>query len=373
MSTSTPSIPSTPSRRGVFIIAEAGVNHNANQNMALRLVEAAAEAGADAVKFQTFKASELVSQTAPKADYQKLTTGIDESQFEMVRKLELDWPTHRLLAARCREVGVMFLSAPFDLPSLDFLVNDIQLATLKIPSGEITNAPLLLRAAASGRRIILSTGMATLGEVEQALAVLACGYRHHPPSAASFLEAYHSQEGRQLLRERVTLLHCTSEYPAPFSSVNLRAMDTLAHAFGLPVGLSDHSEGIVIPIAAAARGAVVLEKHFTLDRNLPGPDHQASLEPAQLAEMVQGVRAVALALGDGCKIAADAELKNRAVVRKSLVALTPIAQGTPFTEVNLGTKRPGNGISPMAYWQWLGRQAEKNYLVDQPIGEKGAR
>ena len=363
----TPATKTKPLPTGIFIIAEAGVNHNADADMARRMVDAAAKSGADAVKFQTFKASELVSRTAPKADYQKLTTGVTESQFEMVRKLELDWSSHHLLATHCREAGVMFLSAPFDLPSLDFLVNDMQLATIKIASGEINNAPLLLRAAASGRHIILSTGMATLGEVEQALAVLACGYLENPPSADAFMAAYHASEGQRFLRQRVTLLHCTSEYPAPFASINLRAMDTLTQAFGLPVGLSDHSNGIAIPIAAAARGAVVLEKHFTLDRTLPGPDHLASLDPPQLAKMVQGIRAVELALGDGCKIPAYAELKNRNVVRKSLVALTAIAQGTAFTEANLGTKRPGNGISPMAYWQWLGQKAKIDYQADQPI------
>ena len=359
-------------RTEVSIIAEVGVNHNADVAMALRLVEVAADAGVDAVKFQTFKTSALLSRTAPKAEYQRLTTGSEESQFDMVRKLELDWPAHHLLAKRCQEVGVKFLSAPFDLQSLDFLVHDLQQATLKIPSGEITNGPLLWRAGTHERHIILSTGMATLEEVRQALAVLACGYLHTAPSEEAFSEAYHSKKGQQLLRERVTLLHCTSEYPAPFASVNLRAMDTLAATFGLPVGLSDHSPGIVMPIAAVARGAVVVEKHFTLDRMLPGPDHRASLEPAQLNEMVQAVRAVEVALGDGKKIPASAELKNRRIVRKSLVALTDIPQGTCFTEANLGAKRPGDGVSPMAYWQWLDRRATTDYQTDQPVGvEKG--
>ncbi len=355
---------------GVLIIAEAGVNHNADVQMALRMVEVAAAVGADAIKFQTFRTAELVSRSAPKADYQRATTGGEESQFEMIRRLELDWPTHHLLRDHCRERGIFFLSAPFDLPSLDFLVDDLQLERLKIPSGEITHGPLLWRAAASGRPIILSTGMASLGEVEQALAVLACGYLGHSPSMAAFEAAYHSVAGQERLRERVTLLHCTSEYPAPFASVNLRAMDTLATAFGLPVGLSDHSPGIAIPIAAVARGAVVVEKHFTLDRTLPGPDHAASLEPLELAEMVRAIRAVEVALGDGRKIPAAVELKNRAVARKQLVALTDIAAGTPFTVANLGAKRPGTGLSPMAYWQWLGRRAERDYQAEQPIGEE---
>ncbi|MEO5349158.1 MAG: N-acetylneuraminate synthase [Magnetococcus sp. YQC-3] len=354
-----------PSGTGVFIIAEAGVNHNADPQMALRLVEVAAAAGADAVKFQTFRAAELVSPTAAKAAYQQRTTGADESQFAMLHALELDWPTHLLLQARCQEMGIHFLSTPFDLPSLAFLVEEMGLDLLKISSGELTNGPLLWRAAASGRRIILSTGLATLGEVEEALLVLASGFLQQPPSAT----LYHSAAGQQRLRERVTLLHCTSEYPAPFASVNLRAMDTLAHAFGLPVGLSDHSSGIAIPIAAVARGAVVVEKHFTLDRSLPGPDHAASLEPLELVEMVRAIRAVEEALGDGRKIPAAAEWKNREVVRKRLVALTDIAEGERFTEFNLGAKRPGEGISPMEYWRWLGRPARRAYRGEQPIEE----
>lgn len=353
----------------VMIIAEAGVNHNADPEMALRLVETAAQAGADAVKFQTFKTAELVSQTAPKAAYQKQTTGACESQFDMLRKLELDAPTHHRLAAHCQAQGIQFLSTPFDLPSLNFLLDRMHLTTLKMPSGELTNAPLLWQAATRGQRIILSTGMATLGEVEQALAVLACGYRQIPPSLATFDAAYRSPEGQQLLRTHVTLLHCTSAYPTPFSEVNLRAMDTLATAFGLPVGLSDHTPGMAVPVAAVARGAVVIEKHFTLDKTLPGPDHAASLDPAQLTEMIHNIRAVEMALGHGQKIPTAAEWNTRTVARKSLVALTAIPQGMPFTEANLGTKRPGTGISPRHYWQWLGRTATKNYQKDQLIEE----
>ena len=356
-----------PPPAAVSIIAEAGVNHNGDPQLALRLVDVAAEVGANAIKFQTFTSTELVSHSAPKADYQRLNTATTESQWAMLRTLELDWPSHHLLLARCQAVGIQFLSAPFDRPSLDFLLDDLQLAQIKIPSGEITNGPLLWRAGASGRRIILSTGMATLAEVEQALAVLACGYLRHPPSTAAFEAAYRSAAGQHRLRESVVLLHCTSEYPTPFDSVNLRAMDTLASAFGLPVGLSDHSPGTAVAIAAVARGAVVVEKHVTLDRTLPGPDHGASLEPLELAAMVDGIRAVELALGDGRKMAAAVELKNRPVVRKRLVALTEIAPGTPFTEANLGAKRPGDGLSPMEYWRWLGRRAGRAYQKDQPI------
>ncbi len=352
-----------------FLIAEAGVNHNADLSMALRMVETAAEMGADAIKFQTFKASALVSRNAPKAAYQQLTTDGNESQFAMIRKLELDWPSHQRLQDHCRAVGIQFLSAPFDLASLDFLLDALQLDTIKIASGEITNGPLLWRAASRGRRILLSTGMATLGEVEQALMLLAAGYLGHAPTAGA--AAYCSAAGQQRLREQVVLLHCTSAYPAPFDSINLRAMDTLAAAFGLPVGLSDHSEGIAMPIAAAARGAVVVEKHFTLDRKLPGPDHLASLEPTEWAALVRGVRAVEAALGDGRKIPAVAELNTRDVARKRLVASTAIAAGERFTEQNLAAKRPGTGVSPMAWWHWLGRQAKRDYEPDEPLEEEG--
>ena len=362
-------LPPSSTQPATFIIAEAGVNHNAELDMALRLVEVAAQAGANAVKFQTFTAAELVSVHAPKADYQKNTTSNDESQFDMIRKLELDHPTHQRLAQQCQQCGIEFLSAPFDLLSLDFLLDEMQLTTLKIPSGEISNAPLLYRAASRGVQIILSTGMATLGEVEQALAVLAAGYLNRSPSDATFRAAYACPEGQQQLRQKVTLLHCTSEYPAPFDSINLRAMETLGSAFVLPVGLSDHSAGITIPIAAVARGAVLIEKHFTLDRSLPGPDHHASLDPAQLTEMVSAIRSVEMALGDGCKIPAVSELKNRDVVRKRLVALTDIPRGTTFSETNLGMKRPGNGRSPMEYWQWLGRRAKVDYQAGEPIGK----
>lgn len=362
--------------QGVFIIAEAGVNHNADPELAFLLVEEAFKSGVDAVKFQTFKGSEMVSRGTPKADYQQNTTDSHESHFEMIQKLELDWPTHIRLAERCKQLGVQFLSSPFDLTSLDFLVKDMGLSTLKIGSGEMTNAPLLLRASLSGRRVILSTGMATLKEVEQALMVLAFGYTKRmvwptlEPSLDNFRRSYNTDEGKSLLKERVILLHCTTEYPAPFQDINLRAMESLKTAFGLPVGFSDHSLGITMPIAAVARGAVVIEKHLTLDNTLPGPDHQASLEPSQLTEMVKAIRCVEMALGDGQKIAAPSELKNRWVARKSLVALTPLLKGEIFTESNLGVKRPGGGISPMFYWQWLGNRATRDYGADELIEDE---
>jgi len=356
----------------VFIIAEAGVNHNGDPRLALDLVDAAAGAGADAVKFQTFKAAAIVTGTAGKAAYQRRATGGAESQQAMLTRLELDEATHRALMARCAERDIAFLSTPFDLPSLRLLVDDLGLDTLKISSGEITNAPLLLAAARAGRRVILSTGASTLGEVEAALGVLAFGYAAPPetvPAVPAFAAAWWSDRGRAALAAKVSLLHCTSEYPAPPGEVNLRAMDTLAAAFGLPVGLSDHTEGIAMAVAAVARGAAIIEKHFTLDRSLPGPDHGMSLEPGELAAMVAGIRAVELALGDGVKHPAGAELGNRDIIRKVVVAARPIRRGALITEADLTVKRAGTGgLSPMQWWSLLGRPADRDYAVDDALG-----
>ncbi len=354
--------------RPVFIIAEAGVNHNGSLEMAKRLIEAAAAAGADAVKFQTFKADKIISRFAAKAWYQKQTTDPRENQLELVRKLELDPGAHEQLVIYCQEKKIEFMSTPFDLDSVDLLVQ-LGVLRLKIPSGEITNAPLLLRIGQTGLPVIMSTGMSTLGEVETALGVLAFGYLgwEEKPSQTGFQRAWREPEGQRLLRERVALLHCTTEYPAPFAEANLRAMETLATAFGLPVGYSDHTPGIAIPIAAAARGAEIIEKHFTLDKDLPGPDHRASLEPSELAAMVQGIRQVEVALGSPCKLPAASELKNLETARKSLVAARNIRKGERFSEENLTSKRPGSGISPLCYWDWLGRVAERDYQTDEII------
>lgn len=355
--------------KGIYIIAEAGVNHNGSLDMAKELVDVAVLAGANAVKFQTFRADRLVSGTAPKAEYQTRTTEPSESQYEMLRRLELGESAHRELIAYCRQRGIQFLSTPFDPESVDLLATTFDLPCLKLPSGEITNAPLLLKAASTGKAVILSTGMSTLAEVEEALGVLAFGYLHREvsPSIAAFREAYLSREGQRVLEENVILLHCTTEYPAPFAEVNLRAMDTLAAAFGLPVGFSDHTEGIAVPVAAAARGAAVIEKHFTLDRSLPGPDHKASLEPDELRAMVQAIRRVELALGSGRKLPAPSEAKNMAVARKSIVAAWEIAAGEPFTAENIDVKRPGTGISPLHYWEVIGRKARRNFAKDEVI------
>lgn len=358
----------------VFVIAEAGVNHNGDLETACRLVDAAVDAGADAVKFQTFKAENLVTQHADKAAYQKDATGADENQLAMLKRLELKYELHYQLLAYCQKLGIEFLSTAFDFESLDFLVHELDVERLKIPSGEITNGPFLLAHARTGKPVILSTGMATLGEVETALGVLAFGYltalepaQRQQPSIRAFQQAYSSEQGQRVLLEKVTLLHCTSEYPTPMENINLRAMDILQQAFSLEVGYSDHSVGLTVPIAAVARGAAVIEKHFTLDRSQQGPDHKVSLEPDELKTMVRGIRDVEKALGQALKCPQPLELENQKVVRKSLVASHPIALGEIFTEANLAIKRPGIGKSPMDYWSLLGEPSTRNYDEDDCI------
>jgi N-acetylneuraminate synthase len=354
-----------------YIIAEAGVNHNGSIDMAKQLIDVAAGAGADAVKFQTFKAEKSISKYAPKADYQKKTTAETESQLDMVKKLELSEADHYTLIKHCQTRNIEFLSTPFDFESIDLLARKLNLQHLKIPSGEITNGPYLLYIAQTGKPVILSTGMSTLAEVETALGVLAFGYldNQDKPSLHNFQNVYCSDVGRKVLKEKVTLLHCTTEYPSPFEDVNLRVMATMQIAFGLPVGLSDHTPGIAVPIAAVALGAAVIEKHFTLDRNLPGPDHKASLEPNELKAMVTAIRQVETALGNGQKIPTVSEWKNREITRKSIVATGPIKKGDLLTIDNMAIKRPGNGLSPTTYWALLGRQAQKNYEKDEMITE----
>jgi len=360
--------------RRTYIIAEAGVNHNGSVDMAKSLIDAAVEAGADAVKFQTFKSSSLVTQTAPKAMYQKAHTDGAESQLQMLRKLELNEEAHAVLIEHCRLKGIDFLSTPFDFDSLKLLTGFFGLSKIKLPSGEVTNAPLLLKAAQTGASIILSTGMCTLGEVETALGVLAFGYTSDKdesgdaiPSLEAFQAAYVSKEGQAALQAKATLLHCTTEYPAPLQDVNLRVMDTLRDAFLLPVGYSDHTQGIVVPIAATARGANVIEKHFTLDRELPGPDHRSSLEPAELKQMVDAIRQVECAVGHAIKCPAPSELGNRAIARKSIVASRAIEEGEVFTEDNLTFKRPGDGNSPLQFWNLLGKQAPRSFYADEQV------
>lgn len=353
----------------IYIIAEAGVNHNGSLARAKEMVHVAAEAGADAVKFQTFKAEHLVNQSAPKADYQMQTTDQDESQYDMLKRLELDMEAHCELALECAKRRIEFLSTPFDLPSLYFLIAKMSLKRIKIASGEITNAPFLIKIAEAHKPVILSTGMSTIGEIESALSVLAFGYldKREKPSSGAFLSAYASKEGQAVLRKNVTLLHCTTEYPAPYDEVNLNCMDTMRKAFQLPVGYSDHTEGIAIPIAAAACGAAVIEKHFTLDQNLPGPDHKASLEPDGLEKMIAAIRNVEKAMGNGVKIPKSVEIKNRDIVRKSLTVSEAIKKGDIFSENNLTAKRPGNGVSPYQYWSFIGCEADIAYSKDEKV------
>ena len=353
---------------GAFVIAEAGVNHNGDADLAHALVDAAADSGADAVKFQTFRADSLVAADAPKAAYQTAATDPRESQRAMLEALELSPDAHRDLARACRDRGIEFLSTPFDIGSVAFLVDEMDLKTLKLPSGEITNGPLLLAAARSGRDIILSTGMSTLDEVAEALGVLAFGFAGDgTPSRAAFRAALDSSDGNAAVRGRVTLLQCTTEYPAPAAEANLRAMDTLRDRFGTRVGLSDHTEGIAVAIAAAARGAAVIEKHLTLDRALPGPDHAASLEPESFKDMVAGIRTVETALGDGDKRPMPSELANRDVARKSLVAARAIRRHQIIGPDDLTARRPGGGTSPMAFWDWVGRTAEQDIPAGAPV------
>ena len=302
----------------VFIIAEAGVNHNGDRDMAFQLVDAAVDAGIDAVKFQTFKAEHIVTKLAEKAGYQKNTTNETESQYSMLKKLELSHKTHHELIEYCEKKGIRFLSTAFDSESVDFLVNDLGLKTLKIPSGEITNGPLILSQAFTGCDLILSTGMATLDEIQLALEVIAYGLISDADlnvqlSSSMFRQAFLSKEGQQALKEKVTLLHCTSEYPAPLEDINLKAMLSMEKKFNLNVGYSDHSEGIIVPIAATSLGAVLIEKHFTLDKSMPGPDHKASLNPDELSNMVTAIRQVEMAMGSGRKEPAAHEIKNRNV------------------------------------------------------------
>ena len=353
----------------VYIIAEAGVNHNGDIELARHLVREGAAAGVNAVKFQTFRPEKLVTQNAEKAAYQKATTGKQESQLTMLQKLTLRDEDYVELEKLCRECGVDFISTPFDSDSLRFLTTELDMPFIKVSSGEITNAPFLWEIARTQKKVVLSTGMATLGEIEQALAVLAHGYLNNdfPIDFQRVQEVYVSKAGQKVLREKVQLLHCTTQYPAPASQANLKAMETIAQAFGLPIGYSDHTEGITIPVAAAARGAVVIEKHFTLDKNLPGPDHKASLEPEELKAMVQAVRTVEQSIGNGIKIPAADEVPNIPIVRKCLVAARDIMVGEVFSQDNLTAKRAGKGISPMNVWNLLGKKTERDYKVDEKI------
>ena len=329
----------------VFIIAEAGVNHNGSIENAKKSIDVAVDAKVDAVKFQTFKTELCISEHAQKAEYQKQTTDGGESQFEMIKKLELDVDTHKELMDYCASKKILFLSTPFDHDSID-LLDALKLDIFKIPSGEITNLPYLRHIGSLNKQVILSTGMSDLGEVEDALDILiAAG----------------------TAKDKITILHANTEYPTPMEDVNLKAMQTIAKAFSMDIGYSDHTLGIEVDIAAVAMGAKVIEKHFTLDRAMTGPDHKASLEPDELKAMVQGIRNIEKALGSGIKKPSNSEGKNIAIARKSIVAKQNIKQGDKFSEENIAIKRPGNGINPMRWDEMLGQVAQKNYNSDELI------
>ncbi len=329
----------------VFIIAEAGVNHNGSIKLAKKLIDVASESGADAVKFQTFKATNLVSKNAQKADYQKQTTNNSESQFDMIKKLELDMDTHKELMAYCKTKNIMFLSTPFDHDSID-LLSDLGLEIFKIPSGEITNSPYLRHIGKLNKKVILSTGMADIGEIEDALDLLMFS-------------------GTQ--KENITVLHTNTMYPTPMEDVNLKAMVTIGNTFDIAFGYSDHTLGIEVDIAAVALGACCIEKHFTLDCTMEGPDHKASLEPDELKAMVKSIRNIELALGSSIKKPSKSEIPNMQIARKSIVAKVDIKKGDKLSEEKITIKRPGNGISPMRWDEIVGTIATKDYKEDELI------
>ena len=352
----------------IFIVAEVGVNHNGSTKKALELIDAAAYAGVDAVKFQTYKTENYVTKNAEKAKYQKETTGIAQNQFEMIKELELSFETYYKLKERCLEKGVMFLSTAFDNQSLDFLIHQIDIDLLKIPSGEITNGPYLLDHAKHKKKMIVSTGMCTFDEIETALGVLAFGLlKQSNPSKKSFKVAYASDEGKNILKKYVTLLHCTSNYPAEFEEINLNAMLELKNKFNLQIGYSDHTRGTLVSSLAAAMGAKYIEKHFTLDQQLPGPDHLASLEPEELKNLVKTIRDVEVILGTSLKVPQKSEIQVKKVVRRSIVANEKIKKGDFFNEQNLAIKRPASGRNPMDFWNILGQKSDRDYDPDEII------
>ena len=359
--------------KSVYIIAEAGVNHNGDAKLASELIDAAAEAGANAIKFQIFKAENLVTKNAKKSAYQKNNTNSDDTQFLMLKNLELTNETHLKLFEHCKKKKIEYLASSFDQDSLRFLLEDLNLNTLKIASGEITNGPFILQHAMHGSNILLSTGMSTFEEMEDALGVIAFGllinskFFNVLPSKANFKSAFMSKEGQKILREKVTLLHCTSDYPAQLKEINLNAMVTMKKKFNLEIGYSDHSQGILVPIAATALGAKVIEKHFTMDKKLSGPDHNASLDPKELASMINVVRNTEKLLGESKKIPQASELINMSLIRKSIVARKKIEKGKIFTSDDITFKRPADGRSPMDYWEILNDKSKSNYDIDDHI------
>lgn len=354
----------------VYVIAEAGVNHNGSLSAAIDMVDVAAASGADAVKFQTFKAKAMIQETAPKAAYQVAATGSNQSQREMIEALELSADAHVAIAQHCNSRNIRFLSTPFDHDSLELLTNTLGMTTVKIPSGEVTNLPFVLDIGRRAKDVILSTGMCTLREIELALKVLAFAFDSSTagrfPSRAELASPLSAVE-RSLLVGRVTVLQCTTEYPAPIEEANLRAMLAIRDAFGLSIGYSDHTLGATAAITAVALGATMIEKHFTLDKHQQGPDHRASLEPNELKSYVQAIRDVTSSMGDGVKAPSKSEEKNIGIARKSIVASRRIAKGDTFSPDNLTFKRPGTGRQPIEYFELLGATAERSYEEDEQI------
>ncbi len=354
-----------------YIIAEAGVNHNGSLGMAKELIDCAKQAGADAVKFQTFKAENLVTKAALQAAYQVTNLGEQTSQFDMLKQLELSFEEFLELKDYCDRQHIEFLSTPFDFESVDFLVDTIGISRVKISSGELTNSPFIHYIATKQKPIILSTGMASMEDIHEALSFIAFGlaFPQQNVELDKIQSFYATTEAKSLLERYVTVLHCTTEYPAPLETINLEAMAVMTTELGVRIGFSDHSEGIAVPTAAVALGAKLIEKHFTLDRKLPGPDHRASLEPHELKEMVTSIRIVEKSLGDGIKKPSKVELDNRKVARKSLVANMPIKAGEVISEKHLAMKRPGTGMEPKFYWSILGKMSSKAYGMDELIDE----
>lgn len=352
----------------VFIIAEAGVNHNGCLERAKRMIDCAFDSGADAVKFQSFEAAKLVTKDAAQAEYQEKNTRNNQSQYDLLKSLEFSKNQFKELKHYADEKGILFLSTPFDGDYLDFLVDELHMNYIKIPSGEVTNAPFLLKIAKKRKNVILSTGMCTLDDIQKALSVLALGYSNDDKMPTDFSSM--SEKQWALLCQHVSILHCTTDYPTPYHDVNLNVLHTFSKTFqGMNVGYSDHTLDIFVPIAAVAMGAHIIEKHFTLDRALEGPDHKASLQPEELKKMCEGIRAVEKSLGSFEKTPTPTELKNRNVARKSLVANTSIQKGDLFSQDNLTCKRPGSGLSPMHYWDFIGRSACRDYRADDVIQE----
>ena len=354
-----------------YIIAEAGVNHNGKFHLAKKLIDIAKKSGADAVKFQIFKSEDVVTPSAVKAKYQYINTGINETQLAMIKKLELNKTDFIKLKKYADNLNLDFLITAFDSGSLNFIIDKLKVKRLKIPSGEITNGPFILEHARYGLDIILSTGMANISEISKAISIIAFGYLNKNnkkiPSSEDLYNSLKSTEGKNLLKKKVTILHCTTEYPAPASELNLNAINEMRRRLNLQIGYSDHSNGLIAAIAAVALDVRILEKHFTISKNMRGPDHKASLSPRELFIFVKNIREAEIMMGNGLKTPSISEIKNMNIARKSIVALRNIKKGERFSPKNIGCKRPGNGITPMKYWNLINKKSKKNFLKDELI------